>query len=130
MKPRLSVQTLCVDDLDRAVRFYRALGLETPGVVGQEFESGAVAFFDLQPGLKLAVWPRKSLAHDSGLPLGQASATDVSLGHNVSSAGEVDAVLGQAAEAGATAVKAAGDGLGRVRRVLPGPRRAPVGGRL
>ena len=49
MKARLGVLTLCVDDLDRAVRFYRALGLETPGVVGQEFEHGAVAFFDLQP---------------------------------------------------------------------------------
>ena len=68
MKPRLSVLTLCVDDLERAVRFYRALGLYTPGIIGREFEHGAVAFFDLQPGLKLAVWPRTSLAHDSGLP--------------------------------------------------------------
>jgi uncharacterized protein len=34
MKSRLSVITLCVDDLERAVRFYRALGLETPGIIG------------------------------------------------------------------------------------------------
>ena len=60
MKPRVSVLTLCIDDLERAVRFYRALGLDTPGVIGQEFEHGAVAFFDLQPGLKLALWPRTS----------------------------------------------------------------------
>ncbi|HVK08528.1 MAG TPA: VOC family protein, partial [Gemmataceae bacterium] len=84
-----------------------ALGLDTPGITGQEFEHGAVAFFDLQPGLKLAVWPRKSLSHDSGLPLGRPSATEMSLGHNVSSAEAVDAVMKQAAEAGATVVKAA-----------------------
>ena len=107
MKPRLSVLTLCVDDLERAVRFYRALGLQTSGIIGQEFEHGAVAFFDLQPGLKLAVWPRKSLSHDSGIPVGKPSATEVSLGHNVSSPEEVDAVMKQAAEAGATVVKAA-----------------------
>ena len=107
MKPRLSVLTLCVDDLERAVRFYRALNLDTPGITGQEFEHGAVAYFDLQPGLKLAVWPRKSLSHDSGLPLGRPSATEMSLGHNVSSAEEVDAAMEQAAEAGATVVKAA-----------------------
>ena len=101
----MSVLTQCVDDLERAVRCYRALGLQTPGIVGQEFAHGAVAFFDLQPGLKLAVWPRKSLSHDSGLTPGHASATGVSLGHNVSSVEEVDAVIKQAAEAGGTVVK-------------------------
>lgn len=108
MKPRLSVLTLCVDDLEQAVRFYRdGLGLHTPGIIGQEFEYGAVAFFDLQPGLKLAVWPRKSLSHDSGLALGVPSATEFSLGHNVSSPEEVDAVMKQAAAAGAVVVKPA-----------------------
>ena len=59
MKPRITLLTLGVDDLDRAVRFYRdGLGLPTGGIVGTEFEHGAVAFFQLQPGLKLAVWPR------------------------------------------------------------------------
>ena len=71
MRPRLSVITLGVDDLERAVAFYRdGLGLPTPEVVGTEFEHGAVAFFDLQAGVRLALWPRASLAHDSGLPLG------------------------------------------------------------
>ena len=108
MKPRLSVFTLGVDDLERSLRFYRdGLGLQTPGIIGQEFEHGAVAFFDLQPGLKLAIWPRKSLSHDSGLPLGGPSATEFSLGHNVSSPEEVDAVMRQAADAGAVIVKAA-----------------------
>lgn len=45
MKPWISVITLGVDDLERAVRFYReGLRLPTEGVVGQEFEHGAVAF--------------------------------------------------------------------------------------
>ena len=67
MKPRITLLTLGVDDLDRAVRFYRdGLGLKTEGIVGTQFEHGAVAFFELQAGLKLALWPRASLAHDAG----------------------------------------------------------------
>lgn len=108
MKPRISVITLCVDDLEKAVRFYRdGLGLPSEGIVGEEFEHGAVAFFDLNAGLKLAVWPRESLAHDTGLPLQAASSTEFSIGHNVSSESEVDEVMRQAADAGAITVKAA-----------------------
>ncbi|WP_368639587.1 VOC family protein [Castellaniella ginsengisoli] len=108
MKPRITVITLGVDDLERSLRFYRdGLGLATEGIIGKEFENGAVAFFDLQPGLKLAVWPRTSLAKDSGLPPGPVSATDFSLGHNVSSVADVDEVMAQAAAAGAKIVKAA-----------------------
>lgn len=108
MKPRVSVITICVDDLERSLRFYRdGLGLKTPGIIGQEFEYGAVAFFDLQSGLKLAIWPRKSLAHDSGLPLNKPSSTEFSLGHNVTSQAEVDAVMQQATVAGAVIVKQA-----------------------
>ena len=110
MKPRVTVITLAVDDLERSLRFYRdGLGLPTQGIFGQEFEYGAVAFFDLQPGLKLAIWPRKSLAHDTGLTQSPASATEVSLGHNVSSKTEVDAVMAQARAAGALIVKPAHD---------------------
>jgi len=108
MKARITVITLGVDDLERALLFYRdGLGLATAGIVGKEFEHGAVAFFNLQPGLKLAIWPRKSISHDSGLPLDRPSATDLTLGHNVSSRVEVDAVLKQAEAAGATIVKPA-----------------------
>jgi catechol 2,3-dioxygenase-like lactoylglutathione lyase family enzyme len=110
MKATISVITLGVDDLERSVAFYRdGLGLGTDGIVGAEFEHGAVAFFDLQQGLKLAVWPRRSLAHDAGLTVSPPSATDLSLGHNVSSKAEVDAVMQQASAAGATLVKAAQD---------------------
>jgi catechol 2,3-dioxygenase-like lactoylglutathione lyase family enzyme len=110
MKPRITLITICVDDLDRALRFYRdGLGLPTQGVIGTEFEYGAVAFFDLQAGLKLAIWPRKSLSKDSGLPLGRSSATEFSIGHNVASKTEVDSVMQQARGAGANIVKAAQD---------------------
>jgi catechol 2,3-dioxygenase-like lactoylglutathione lyase family enzyme len=108
MKPRITVITLGVDDLEQSVRFYRdGLGLATEGIIGTEFENGAVAFFDLQAGLKLALWPRTSLAQDSGLPLRPPSPTEFSLGHNVGSRDEVDAVMAQAATAGAVLVKAA-----------------------
>jgi len=110
MKPRITLITLGVDDLQRAVRFYRdGLGLKTEGIVGTEFEYGAVAFFDLQAGLKLALWPRKSIAHDTGIALGRPNATDFTIGHNVSSKVEVDAVMEQAKRAGAVVVKPAQD---------------------
>lgn len=106
MKPRITMITLGVDDLERALRFYRdGLGLASDGIVGAEFEHGAVAFFDLQAGVKLALWPRASIAHDSGLPHGSPSATEFTLGHNVASRAEVDAVMAQAAKAGAVIVK-------------------------
>ena len=110
MQPRITVITLGVDDLERAVRFYRdGLGLATEGIVGEEFEHGAVAFFDLDGGLKLAIWPRGSLAHDAGLQVGPSSATELSIGHNVASAADVDVVMRQAAASGATIVKPAQD---------------------
>jgi catechol 2,3-dioxygenase-like lactoylglutathione lyase family enzyme len=110
VKPRITVLTLGVDDLDRSVAFYRdGLGLATQGIVGTQFEHGAVAFFDLQQGLHLALWPRDSLARDSGLAKSPRSSTEFSLGHNVNSREEVDAVMRQAREAGATIVKAAGE---------------------
>ncbi len=110
MKPRVTVLTLGVEDLDRAVAFYRdGLGFATDGIVGREFAFGAVAFFDLQPGLRLALWPRASLAHDSGIAQVPPSATELSLGHNVASRAEVDTVMTEARRAGAMIVKPAGD---------------------
>ncbi len=108
MKARVTVITLAVGDLQRSLRFYRdGLGLATSGIVGTEFEHGAVAFFDLEGGLKLALWPRASLSHDSGLPPGSPSATEFTLGHNVASKAEVDAVMKQARDAGGSIVKTA-----------------------
>lgn len=110
MKPRVSFITLGVDDLDCAMRFYRdGLGLSTAGIVGTEFEYGAVAFFEMQPGLILALWPRASLAHELGLELGPRSPTEFSLAHNVSDKSEVDLVMQQAGAAGGRIIKPAAD---------------------
>jgi uncharacterized protein len=110
MKPRITLITIGVDDLERSLRFYRdGLGLKTDGIVGAEFEHGAVAFFELQAGLKLALWPRKSIAHDSGLPLEKSSATEFTIGHNIASKAEDDAVMAHAKSAGAAIVKPAHD---------------------
>jgi catechol 2,3-dioxygenase-like lactoylglutathione lyase family enzyme len=110
MKPRIKVLTLGVNDLERSLRFYRdGLGLDTEGIIGTEFEHGSVVFFDLEGGLKLALYPRKSLAHDSTLSLEPPSATEFSIGHNVGSKAAVDAVMEQARARGATIVKQAQD---------------------
>ena len=106
MKPRITLLTLGVDDLERAVAFYRdGLGFPTKGIVGREYEHGAVAFFDLQAGLKMALWPRDDLAHDTGLSKSPRSSTELSIGHNVRSEAEVDEVMQRAEKAGATIVK-------------------------
>jgi hypothetical protein len=108
MKPRITVLTIGVDDLERSLRFYRdGLGFTTEGIVGQEFEYGAVVFFELEAGLKLALFPRASLARDAGLASGEPDTTGFSLGHNVTSREEVDAVMTQAEAAGAAIVKPA-----------------------
>ncbi|MBN9386371.1 MAG: VOC family protein [Chitinophagaceae bacterium] len=102
MKPRISIITLGVDDLERSLAFYRdGLGLPTKGIIGQEFERGAVAFFDLRNGLKLAIWPRKNIAWDAGIAEAAPAATELTLGYNVRTREEVDAVIEQARKAGA-----------------------------
>ncbi len=106
MKARISVLTVGVDNLERSLAFYRnGLGLRTEGIVGTEFEHGAVAFFDLEGGLKLALWERDNIAWDSSVPRSQPSPTEFTLGHNVRSQEEVDAVMAQAERAGARIVK-------------------------
>jgi hypothetical protein len=110
MKPRISVITLGVDSLERALAFYRdGLGWPTKGIVGREFEHGAVVFFDLQPALKLALFARASLAHDAGVALGRASASECVLSHNVAAREEVGLVLARARAAGAVTPQPARD---------------------
>lgn len=108
MSPHITVFTLAVADLERSVAFYRdGLGLHTQGIIGREFENGAVAFFQLQAGLRLALWPRSSMAADTGLGMHAPSPAGFTIGHNVGSEREVDAVMAQAAAAGARVVKPA-----------------------
>ncbi|NVB84156.1 MAG: VOC family protein [Kofleriaceae bacterium] len=108
MKPRISVLTIGVADLERSLEFYRdGLGLPTEGIIGREFEHGAVAFFELSGGLKLAIWAQDDIAHDTGLAKAPVSSTSFTIGHNVASREEVDQVMDQAARAGADIIKPA-----------------------
>lgn len=110
MKPRITMITLGVDNLQTALAFYRdGLGLKTDGIIGEEFEYGAVAFFELQSGLKLALWPRDSIARDTQIRKTPRSPTEMAIGHNVNTKAEVDAVMEQAKRAGATIVKGAAE---------------------
>ncbi|PRZ15363.1 hypothetical protein CLV36_10486 [Laceyella sediminis] len=110
LKPRITVITLGVDDLEKSLAFYRdGLGFSTEGIIGSEYEHGAVAFFDLQSGLKLAIWQRKDIAHDANVPLTASSPVEFTLGHNVGSKEEVDQIIDQAKQAGATITTPAHD---------------------
>ena len=107
MKPRISVLTIGVADLERSITFYRdGLGLPTDGIVGREFEHGAVAFFALSGGLKLAIWAQNDIAHDTGLPK-TISSTAFTIGHNVVRREEVDEIMNEAVRAGAKIIKPA-----------------------
>src|SRR3546814_13744771 len=84
MKPRITVITLGVDDLDASLKFYRdGLNLPPEVIIGREFAHGAVAFFDLQGGLKLPLFERRSIPHDVGIRESRRSPTDFTLGHNL-----------------------------------------------
>lgn len=94
MEPRISVVTLGVADLDRSRAFYEALGFTDAS------RDEGVAFLRAG-GMVLGLWDRAKLAEDSAVadPGGWGGIT---LAHNVRSPEEVDAVLAEAAEAGAT----------------------------
>ena len=100
--------TLAVDDVRRSLEFYRALGLESPGVVGSEFEgvderpSGVAAMFELDGGVLLAVYGRTDLAKDASVPLGPPKSGEFSIGVLAGSREEVDSLLAAARAAGAT----------------------------
>jgi catechol 2,3-dioxygenase-like lactoylglutathione lyase family enzyme len=120
MKPRIHVITLAVDDLGRALAFYRdGLGLNSDGVVGTEFldghsgAAGSIAMFQLARGLILTVYPRSELAKDAGVRFGPSKSGEFSLGHAVASRTDVDSLLSRAASAGG--------------RVLDRPRDRPWG---
>ena len=109
MEPAIHVITLAVDDLGRALDFYReGLGLKSPGVVGAEFPgdadtaAGAVAMFELAGGLILALYPRRELAKDAKVVYAPPKTGEFSIGHIVGSKADVDRLLADAEAAGAT----------------------------
>src|SRR6266498_1998316 len=108
MEPRIHVITLAVSDLERALEFYRALGLDSAGVIGTEFTgddtnpSGTAAMFDLAGGLTLSLYSRADLAKDANVALGAPQTGAFSIGQLVASKPDVDALLAKAEAAGAT----------------------------
>jgi catechol 2,3-dioxygenase-like lactoylglutathione lyase family enzyme len=101
MEQRLSIVTLGVQDLDRAVAFYEAMGLTRNEKVAQ-----GVAFFQMG-GVILALWPRAELAKDAGVEDSRPGFSGVALAYNTRSDAEVDEVLATAERAGGRIVKAA-----------------------
>jgi len=101
MEPRISIVTLGVGDLARAVAFYQAMGLERD----ERFTDG-VAFFQMG-GMILALWPREELARDAGVTFARAGFSGTALAYNTRSEDEVMAVLDQAAKAGGLVLKPA-----------------------
>jgi uncharacterized protein len=146
MEPRIHVVTLAVDDLERALAFYRdGLGFESAGIIGTEWRddvsgaNGAVALFELEGGLILSLYPRRDLAKDAEIAAGPPQSGEFSLGQLVRRRGEVDAVLARAEAAGAPTTPARErpwgiysgyfrDPDGHLWEVIWNPRRVPAGG--
>jgi uncharacterized protein len=108
MKQRVNLLTLGVFDLKKSMKFYQdGFGWETKGIVGTEYENGAVVLFELDNEMMLCLYERKNLAWDSELKLQVESATEFSIGYFVNSNKEVDAIMEQAQKAGAKITKSA-----------------------
>ncbi len=101
MKPRISMITLGVENLETSIRFYeQGLGFPRHG------DQPEVAFFSLN-GTWLGLYNRKSLAEDAQVDDNGSGFRAFALAHNVTSEREVDDVLQSAIDAGATLVKPA-----------------------
>ena len=103
MRPRIKVITLAVGDLEESLAFYRdGMGLPTQGIIGTELEDGAVVFFSMNDDLILALYPKAALAKDAKISATPPSPAEFTIGQIVKSKQEVDAVMEQAEQAGAT----------------------------
>lgn len=99
MKPRMSMITLGVDDMERSVKFYRD-GLGFP-----QLESPPeVAFFTLN-GTWLGLYGREALAKDAAVSAKGEGFNSFAIAHNLESEAEVDAVMEEVIAAGASLVK-------------------------
>ena len=109
MRQQINVITLGVENLDTSLAFYReGLGLSSKGIIGTEYydeisgANGAVAFFELQNGLILSLYPRTDLAKDAKQEIGKGNPPAFSIGYLTETKEKVDAILKQAKAAGAT----------------------------
>lgn len=99
MKPKISLITLGVSNLEQSIRFYKD-GLGFP----MEGNGKNVVFFKLE-GTWLSLFPRKNLAEDIGVSFEGTGFNGFTLAHNVASEAEVDTTLEFAKKAGAIIVK-------------------------
>jgi catechol 2,3-dioxygenase-like lactoylglutathione lyase family enzyme len=125
MKQRLHVITLAVDDLERALAFYRdGLGFDSNGIIGTEWTdeqtgaNGAIALFELEGGLILSLYPRRDLAKDAEIRIGPSQGGEFSLGHLVEQRNQVDELLQRAEAAGATVTPVATSSNHEVQRAV------------
>jgi catechol 2,3-dioxygenase-like lactoylglutathione lyase family enzyme len=102
MEQRLTLVTLGVTDLARSRAFYETLGWTTGAAPDDD-----VVFFQ-SGGMVVALWGRSQLAEDSGVTEGQGWG-GITLAHNVRSPSEVDSAMTEAAAAGATITRRAGE---------------------
>ena len=104
MIPRINVITLPVDDIQRSILFYRdGMGLTPDDTERRELPYGRIVHFNLQAGLKLALWSREEIGGERTqqcLPL-------FALSHTASSKTEVFILMAQAERAGANIVQQA-----------------------
>lgn len=108
MKPRISMITLGVDDLEKAHKFYHeGLGLPSEGIIGKEYKHGAIALFNLKNGMLLSLYLRENLAWDSNVVKQKSAATEFSIGYAVRKKEEVDSIMALAKKAGAKITKPA-----------------------
>ncbi len=107
MRAQIHVITLGVEDLERALSFYRdGLGLPLTGITGTQFTgdekhpAGDAVMVTLEDGLILSLYPRSELAKDAGVSPNHTAGSGISIGHFVDSPAEVDRILELAARAG------------------------------
>ncbi|WP_067689266.1 VOC family protein [Nocardia jejuensis] len=110
MKLSINDIILGVDDLERAVTFYRAMGMKGPGIQGAELPgdetipAGAVGVFEIAPGVILSLFPRAELAKAARVPREKLAGTGGTLGFAVGSREELTEILDTAQKAGGTQV--------------------------
>lgn len=103
MEQRVSLITLGVEDLARSRAFYERLGWKRSVQAAE-----GVAFFQAG-GMALALWSRAELAKDACVSPDGSGFRGVALAYNTRTKEEVDAVLAEAAAAGAKLLKPAQD---------------------
>src|SRR4051794_8546477 len=122
MNQSVSLVTIGVADYERARSFYEAIGWSAA------LEIEETAFFQAN-GVVLVLWSREKLAADTGVADDGAAWSGITLAHNVGSRADVDAVVEKARERRHDQPGAGRDVQRRLRRRVPRPRRARVGGR-